>query len=109
MPRAPRFALTVPVRLRAVGTGSWEFGHTINISRSGLLLAVPSSLRCADTIEAVVRLSAATVTVSDVWLRGRVARVDRSGNDCYVATTIDEYKFYAAQRSDVPDDKDSTA
>jgi FAD/FMN-containing dehydrogenase len=107
VPRAPRFALTVPVRLGAVGTGSWEFGHTINISRSGLLVAVPSSLRRADTIEAVVRLSEATLTVSDVWLRGRVARVAGSGNDRHVATTIDEYKFYSAHLFNVSDHEDS--
>ena len=109
MPRAPRFALTVPVRLRAVGTGAWELGHTINISRSGLLLAVPSCRSCADTIEAVVQLSEATSTVSDVWMRGRVVRVDGSNNDYYVATTIDEDKFYAADRSAAPGDKDSKA
>ena len=96
--RAPRFALEVPVRVRRIGADVWESGQTINISRSGLLLAVPGSFRCHDTIEAIVALSQATFGVGDVRMRGRIARVTQTGSLTQLGTTIDEYRL---QRADV--------
>ena len=93
VPRAPRFALEVPVRIRRVGTDGWESGHTVNISRSGLLVAVPSAIQRGDAIDAIVQLSDATATVADVILRGQVTRVAYVGSLTHVATTIDEYRL----------------
>jgi hypothetical protein len=95
VPRAPRFVVEVPIRLRRLGTESWTHGYTVNMSRSGLLAAAGVSLACDEAIEAVVRLSQLTNTGADVWLRGRVARVEQSDAVPRVATTIDEYRFHS--------------
>jgi hypothetical protein len=107
--RAPRFALDVPVRVRRVGAVVWEPGQAVNISRSGLLVAVRGSFRCDDTIEAIVALSRATAGVGDVKVRGRVARVAQAGSLTQVATTIDEYRLRRADPSDAPDATDGAS
>jgi hypothetical protein len=101
--RAPRFALDVPVRVRRLGAAEWQSGQTVNISRSGLLAAVPGSFRRHDTIEAIVELSRANASVSDVMIRGRVARVTQAGILTQLGTTIDEYRLQRADPSDPSD------
>jgi PilZ domain len=98
--RAPRFAVDVPVRVRHVGAAGWQSGQALNISRSGLLVAVRGSFRCDDTIEAIVELSQATAGVGDVRVRGRVARVEQAGGLMQVGTTIDEYRLQRPDASD---------
>jgi hypothetical protein len=98
--RAPRFALEVPVRVRRLGAAVWESGQTLNISRSGLLAAVLGSFRRHDTIEAIVELSRANAGVSDVRIRGRVARVAQDGVLTELGTTIDEYQLQRANVSE---------
>lgn len=109
VPRAPRSALDVPVRVRRIGSTAWEAGQAINISRSGLLVAVRDSFRCHDTIEAIVQLSQATAGVGDLKVRGRVARVAKAGSLMQVGTTIDEYRLQRAHPSDPSDAPDATA
>ena len=99
LPRAPRLALDVPVRVRRIGAAAWEPGQAVNISRSGLLVTVHCPFRCHDTIEAIVELSQATTAVGDVRVRGRVTRVAQAGSLMQVGTTIDEYRL---QRADHP-------
>jgi hypothetical protein len=100
VPRAPRSALDVPVRVRRIGATGWEPGQAVNISRSGVLVEVGGSFRCHDTIEAIVELSEATAGVGDVRVRGRVARVAQAGGLTQVGTTIDEYRLQRADASD---------
>jgi hypothetical protein len=99
LPRAPRFALQVPVCVRRIGAERWEPGHTVDISRSGLRVAAEIAVECGESIEMIVLLSAATDTVADVWLRGRVARIGRAGGVRQVAATIDDYRLLQADVS----------
>jgi hypothetical protein len=99
VPRAPRFAFQVPVCVRRIGAERWETGHTVDISRSGLLVAAAVAVACDDTIEAIVRLSDSADTVSDVWLRGRVTRLGHADGVRQVAATIDEYRLLQADVS----------
>jgi hypothetical protein len=108
MPRAQRFPLDVPVRVRRIGATVWEAGQAVNISRSGLLVAVRNSFRCHDTIEAIVELSQATAGVGDLRVRGRVARVAKAGSLTQVGTTIDEYRLKRADASDPSNAPDVT-
>jgi hypothetical protein len=109
VPRAPRSALDVPVRIRRIGATGWEPGQAVNISRSGLLIEVRGSFRCHDTIEGIVELSQATAGVGDVRVRGRVTRVAQAGSLMVVGTTIDEYRLQRADASDRSDAPDVTA
>jgi hypothetical protein len=93
VPRARRFPLDVPVRVRRIGATVWEESQAVNISRSGLLVAFGDSFRCDDTIEAIVELSQATAGVADLRVRGRIARVAKAGSLTQVGTTIDEYRL----------------
>jgi hypothetical protein len=108
VPRAPRSALDVPVRVRRIGATGWEPGQAVNISRSGVLVEVGGSFRCHDTIEAIVELSQATSGVGDVMLRGRVARVAQAGSLTHLGTTIDEYRLQRADPSDASHATDAT-
>ena len=108
LPRAPRFALDVPVRVRRIGATVWESGQAVNISRSGLLVGVRGSFRCNDTIEAIVELSQATASVGDVRVRGRVARVAQASSLTQLGATIDEYRLQRADTSDASHATDAT-
>jgi hypothetical protein len=78
-----------------MGTGPWAYGRILNISRSGLLMALrDSSLSCTQAIEAIVRLSEAAESVGDVTVSGRVVRVAHVGRITKLATTIDEYRLH---------------
>jgi len=101
VPRAPRFAFDVPVRVRFMGTGTWAYGRILNISRSGLLMAIRDScLSCTEPIEAIVQLSEAAESVGDVTVRGRVVRVAQVGQVTQLATTIDEYRLQRPNAAD---------
>jgi hypothetical protein len=109
VPRAPRSALDVPVRVRRIGATGWEPGQALNISRSGLLMEVRGSFKCHDTIEGIVELSHATAGVGDIRVRGRVTRVAQAGSLMQVGTTIDEYRLQRTDPSDPSDAPDATA
>jgi len=101
VPRAPRFAFDVSVRVRLMGTRPWASGRILNISRSGLLMAIRDSpLSCTETIEAIVRLSEAAESVGDVTVRGRVVRVAHVGQVTHLATTINEYRLRRSNAAD---------
>jgi len=44
VPRAPRFALQMPVLVRLLGEDNWREGTTENVSRSGVLLRADESI-----------------------------------------------------------------
>ena len=84
---------TWPCACAAWARTGGEFGRTLNISRSGLLVAVPDAIQSGDAIDAIVQLSDATATVADVILRGQVTRVAYAGSLTEVAMTIDRYRL----------------
>ena len=93
--RAPRHQLIIATRYRRVGEDGWSTGETVNISRSGVLLAAGSQMCPGETVQARIALSAVEPQAADVWTEGRVVRVSRhEAHDRYeVAVTIDEYRF----------------
>ncbi|MCI0355109.1 MAG: PAS domain S-box protein [Acidobacteria bacterium] len=51
LPRAPRYALRMPLRYRRAGDIFWNEGTTENISRSGILFRAPELLEPATPVE----------------------------------------------------------
>jgi hypothetical protein len=98
-PRAPRTAPRVSTFMRRAGAEFWGVGHVVNISRSGLLVDTGVSIAADEPIEVIVRLSEATDTGADVWVRGRVVRLTEAGDRWQVAATIDDYRL---ERPDAP-------
>ena len=97
--RAPRTAPRVSTFIRRAGAEFWGVGHVVNISRSGLLVDADLSIAADEPIEVIVRLSEASDTGADVWVRGRVVRLTEVGGRQHVATTIDDYRL---ERPDAP-------
>jgi hypothetical protein len=54
--RAPRFALDVPLRYRAVGERDWSSGQSANISRSGVLFRADRALPLETPVELAFKL-----------------------------------------------------
>ena len=71
--RAPRFALHLPLRYRAVGESSWREGLAENISRSGVLFLAQDLLQVSTPVELTFVLSVADLN-SEVVCRGQVVR-----------------------------------
>ena len=98
--RAPRFALRLPLRYRAVGEGSWREGLTENISRSGVLFRAGDLLQVSTAVELTFALSVADLN-SEVFCRGLVVRaVPPAGpsDPPALAATIEDYRFVRGQR-----------
>ena len=86
VPRAPRLALKAPIAFRrSTGTG-WEEGRTVNISRSGVLFALPTTADLGGQIEFVINLSRGALQgpgvplLPDLHCHGRVVRA-QAGSD----------------------------
>ena len=93
-------------RYRRAGEDGWREGHTVNISRSGLLLTAGSQMHPGETVEALISLSSVEPQVADVWTEGRVVRVSQhEAHARYeVAVTIDEYRFARSDGHPAGDD-----
>jgi PilZ domain-containing protein len=99
VPRAPRFAVRAPVRYRRSGALAWSEGHTVNISRSGVLMSGGGRFDSGDVIEVRLALSAADPNVADVWVLGSVVRVDRAASEGpLIAAAIESYRFHGEGR-----------
>ena len=100
-PRAPRFALSLPVQYRRHGEDKWETGDMHNISRSGLLFAAQQSHPVDARIELMFALPRVTrdELVGAVRCRGEVVRSARSGADHSVAMKILDYEFVRTPRT----------
>jgi hypothetical protein len=75
-PRAPRFAISVPVQYRVVTGGAWQTGKTENISHSGLLFRSSHGLLPRTSVEVTFTLPviAGAAAPAQVVCRGRVVR-----------------------------------
>ena len=100
-PRAPRFALLLPVQYRRHGENDWESGSMHNISRSGLLFAAPQAPPLDARIELTFALPRVTrdELVGSVRCRGEVVRSAHSGTDHAVAIRILDYEFMRTPRT----------
>ncbi len=104
-PRAPRFALQLPLQYRLRGMEKWSQGTTQNISRSGLLFYAEQPLEPNTALEIsfVLKPDAGRVTLPHVVCYGEVVR-----RELYewpeirpaVAARILNYKFTRGGPSD---------
>jgi hypothetical protein len=72
-PRAERFDLRVPARVRPCGHATWRDADIVNVSRTGILLALASPLPPADTIDVEFTLTPA-IELADVRCVGHIVR-----------------------------------
>ena len=92
VPRAQRFALGLPARVRPEGHATWRAADVVNISRSGVLLAVPGALPPAESLDIEFGVTDSMAVTADVRC---VAHVVREGHDAggraLLAATIHQY------------------
>lgn len=72
-PRAERFDLRVPARVRPCGHATWRDADIVNVSRTGILLALPAPLPPADTIDVEFTVAPA-IELADVRCVGQIVR-----------------------------------
>jgi hypothetical protein len=86
LPRAPRLLIRAPVMLRASSRMPWREGWTINISQSGLLVALASPADLLGQVELVVSLSKGALQgpgvplLPDLHCRGHIVRHQPGGD-----------------------------
>jgi PilZ domain-containing protein len=80
VPRAPRLPLRAPIAFRSASGLPWVEGQTVNISRSGVLFALPPASELVGEVEFVINLSRGAMRgpgvalLPDLHCRGRVVR-----------------------------------
>jgi len=93
-PRADRYPLHVPARVRPEGHATWRDADIVNISRTGVLLAVAANFPPAATLDLEFGLLDGAARVSDVHCIGQVVREARGADGrALLAATIDRYDF----------------
>lgn len=105
-PRAPRFDLEAPVRLRCVGASVWSTGRTVNASRTGVLVrSHDTRLALRDSVEFVLALPPTEGARAGVEVQctGAVVRFedgsgDGDGGERVLALTIDDEQFGRSER-----------
>jgi PilZ domain len=95
VPRAARYVLKAPAICRRAPDGDWRAGETVDVSRSGVLLASDADWDVGDRLEIRLLLSASGSPVADIRASGKVVRIGRrlDGGRVEIATTIDDYRF----------------
>jgi hypothetical protein len=71
--RAERFDLRVPARVKPCGHATWRDADIVNVSRTGILLALASPLPPADTIDVEFTVAPA-IDLADVRCVGHIVR-----------------------------------
>jgi hypothetical protein len=115
-PRATRYDIRAAVQYRLAAGGEWSDGHTVNISRTGMLIdAAGPDMPPGSSVHAVLAMAH---TADTKWMRvlcrGEVVRTTErrpGGHGGLVAMTIDEYEFLPPSRgplNDRPPTIDST-
>jgi len=97
--RATRFDVAAPLVYRRVGEEGWRTGHTVNVSRTGVLFVAPTPVLPPMTaVEFVIELPNPGVHGgSRVQCLGRIVRCrDRPQALVSVAATIDTYQLVKA-------------
>jgi hypothetical protein len=93
-PRAERFALSLPARVRPEGHITWRDADLINISRSGVLLAVSLTFPPAESLDLVFGVTDGAARTADVRCVAHVVRETHDGRGrALLAATIDQYVF----------------
>lgn len=91
-PRAERFVLGVPARVRPEGHATWRDADVVNVSRSGVLLAVSPAFPPAETIDLVFAMTNGASRVADVQCLAHVVREDRDAKGRpLLAATFDQF------------------
>ena len=75
--RAERFDLRVPARVRPRGHATWRDADILNVSRTGILLALNRELPPADTIDVEFTAPSGPPNVAEVRRVGYVVRESR--------------------------------
>jgi hypothetical protein len=95
VPRAPRLPLRAPIALRIASASDWAQGWTVNISRSGVLFALPSRAEVSGELEFVITLSRGALNgpgvrmLPDLHCRGHVVRLTSGqGGETMIAANI---------------------
>jgi hypothetical protein len=98
-PRAPRFAVGLPVRYRAAADADWQEAVTENISRSGVLLRAPRQLRPRTAVELILEVPSPVpgAPPEDVTCLGDVVRTEGAGAGLHaIAVAVGDYRLRAA-------------
>lgn len=108
LPRAPRLPLKAPIAFRTSPAMPWLEGWTVNISRSGVLFALPPAARVEGDLEFVITLSRGALQgpgvplLPDLHCRGRVVRIDAGPDGAAVAAA--SIRRQSLRRRELPTD-----
>jgi PilZ domain len=92
--RAERYALSLPARVRPEGHSTWRDADVVNVSRSGVLLAVADSFPPAESLDLVFGVTDGAARTADVRCVAHVVRETHDGHGhAFLAATIDQYVF----------------
>ena len=93
-PRAERYALSLPARVRPEGHSIWRDADVVNVSRSGVLLAVAATFPPAASIDLVFGVTDGAARTADVRCVAQVVRESRDATGRpLLAATIEHYVF----------------
>ena len=93
-PRASRFSVQLEMRYRAAGDRQWRFGHTRNVSRSGVLFSADAPLDPETPVELVLVLPGTVAGEPSSRLRCRGQVVRTTGEQpSYVAAAVVDYRL----------------
>ena len=94
LPRAPRLLIRAPVSLRSSSRMPWRDGWTVNISQSGVLVALDTPVELRGDVEFVIALSKGALQgpgvplLPDLHCRGQIVRYETSDGDWAIAANI---------------------
>ena len=93
-PRAQRFHLSLPARVRPEGHATWRDADLVNISRSGVLLSVAATFPPAESLDLVFGVTDGTARTADVRCLAQVVRETHNGHGrALLAAVIEQYVF----------------
>jgi hypothetical protein len=92
VPRAKRFAIQAIVAYRERGEPTWATGHSVNVSRTGVLFESDHPTTIGTTIDLVLEFTAPLATVA---CSGRVVRTTAAAAGPWaIAATISRYSLH---------------
>ena len=92
MVRAERYALSLPARVRPEGHATWRDADLVNVSRSGVLLAVAATFPPAESLDLVFGVTDGAARTADVRCIAHVVRETLDGHGrALLAAAIDQY------------------
>ena len=101
-PRAERYPLHVPARARPEGHATWRDADVINISRTGILVAVADTFPPAATIDLEFGMLSGD-RMSDVRCIGSIVREARAADGrSLLAASIERYQFVPPVEEGLP-------